>query len=99
MIRHLLFSCILLTITVFSAVPTNMSGLFRSGQVFITWDEVANGQKYIVYRSTSPITAGDLTTTNKRYEVGPGSSNNKMLKYLSSNVDGSNFPTLTPPAR
>ncbi|OGJ93751.1 MAG: hypothetical protein A2487_09320 [Candidatus Raymondbacteria bacterium RifOxyC12_full_50_8] len=101
MIQYFVLASILLTVTVFSAVPTNMSGFFRSGQVFLTWDEVTSGQKYIIYRSTSPITTGDLTTANKRFEVGPGSLNNKMLKYLSDSLSnltgGSNFPLLIPP--
>jgi len=44
------------TVSIFAIRPSNMNAFFRSGQVFITWDEVANGQKYVVYSSTAPIT-------------------------------------------
>jgi hypothetical protein len=67
------------TVNTYAVRPANMEAFFRSGQVFITWDEVTNGQKYIIYWSTSPITAGDLTTANYRYEVAQGSAGNKQL--------------------
>ncbi|OGJ86335.1 MAG: hypothetical protein A2268_01490 [Candidatus Raymondbacteria bacterium RifOxyA12_full_50_37] len=86
-----------LSASLFGATPTNMTGFFRSGQVFLTWDEVTNGQNYIIYRSTAPITAGDLTTANKRYEVAPNSSFNRVLAHLATNADRSDMQLLTPP--
>ncbi|OGJ90385.1 MAG: hypothetical protein A2268_10215 [Candidatus Raymondbacteria bacterium RifOxyA12_full_50_37] len=79
---------------VFAAVPSNLAVSFRSGQVFLTWDEVASGEKYIMYRSTSPITVADLTLENKRFEVAQGFAHNDILDHLSQI---STFSNLTPP--
>jgi len=77
----------------FSAQPANCAAFFRSGQVFITWDEVANGEKYIVYSNTAPITTENIASAVKRIERAQGSAGNKMLEYLG----GAAFSTLTPP--
>ncbi|OGJ87602.1 MAG: hypothetical protein A2268_04140 [Candidatus Raymondbacteria bacterium RifOxyA12_full_50_37] len=66
--------------TAFSATPTNITGFFRSGQVFLTWDEVTGGEKYCIYRTTAFITPAGLVDGNKVYEVIQGSSGNKVLK-------------------
>jgi len=74
----MVFACV----AAFAAVPTDMAGLFRSGQVFITWSEVTSGELYVIYRTTAPMTTGDLVQANKRYEVIQGSAGNKHLKML-----------------
>jgi len=81
------------TVSIFAIRPSNMNAFFRSGQVFITWDEVANGQKYVVYSSTAPITTENIASAVKRIERAQGSAGNKMLNYLG----GASFSTLNPP--
>ena len=87
---------VLVPAAAFSAVPANMDITFRAGQAFITWDEVTGGEKYIIYRSSSPISSGDLTSQNYRYEVLHGSANNKALDSLSHRVKTA-WMDLTPP--
>ncbi|OGJ88023.1 MAG: hypothetical protein A2487_04245 [Candidatus Raymondbacteria bacterium RifOxyC12_full_50_8] len=90
----MVFACV----AAFAAVPTDMAGLFRSGQVFITWSEVTSGELYVIYRTTAPMTTGDLVQANKRYEVIQGSAGNKHLKMLTLAQDiGSGWPSITPP--
>ena len=79
---------------VFSARPTNCTAFFRSGQVFITWNEVVNGQAYVIYSKTSPITAGDLIESNKRFQVAQNSAYNPvMAKELTLTDNGAQFST------
>jgi hypothetical protein len=88
---------IITTAWIFCATPANMNAVYRSGQVFITWDEVSNTDKYIIYKSSSAITSGDLTTANKRFEVMQGSAGNKIMALLSGSGHASNFENLQPP--
>ncbi|OGJ85879.1 MAG: hypothetical protein A2268_12485 [Candidatus Raymondbacteria bacterium RifOxyA12_full_50_37] len=83
-------ACILLVscFTIFSAVPGNLTALVRSGQTFLSWDEVAGGQKYVIYKKAGVITSTDLTITNKRYEVIQGSANSKYLSGGDTTVKG-----------
>jgi len=103
-ITHMKQTILLLLILVitmlsgYAETPTNTNAFFRSGQVFITWNEVVSAEKYIVYRSLSAFSAGDLTALNKRYEVPQGSANNKHLNSLVDYRPESNgFMALTPP--
>ncbi|MCA9061887.1 MAG: hypothetical protein KDA96_02480 [Planctomycetaceae bacterium] len=47
--------------------PTALQAIHRSGQTFLTWTEdlTVTGEKYHVYRSTSPITTANLGSAEK----------------------------------
>lgn len=56
-----LLVCIIISITLCSkaATVTNLSGSFRHGQVFLTWQNTTDStSRYKVYRSVTPITSG-----------------------------------------
>jgi len=93
-LSYLIFLVFSIMTLVSGAVPSNFDVFFRSGQAFLTWDEAAGGEKYIIYRSTSPMTTADLTLENKRFEVAQGSAHNDILDHLSQI---STFSNLTPP--
>ncbi|OGJ87348.1 MAG: hypothetical protein A2268_14430 [Candidatus Raymondbacteria bacterium RifOxyA12_full_50_37] len=85
---------LILQLTIFGAKPTNTTAFFRSGQVFLTWNEVTSGQKYVIYSSASPITAGDLITANIRHEVIQGSAGSKLLARTTTNNASNLHPTI-----
>lgn len=53
------------------AQPTNLRAFHRSGQTFLTWTESAalSGESYRIYRSAEPITAANLASATRLYEV------------------------------
>lgn len=56
--------------------PTSFQAVHRSGQTFLTWSERVDmtGERYRVYRHTSPITASNLGSARRLLEVREGSS-------------------------
>ena len=66
------------------AQPTNLKAFYRSGQTFITWQEIADTTvHYRIYRSATPITdPSTLTTVQRIAEVSAGTSLN-----LSASID------------
>lgn len=58
------------------AQPTALSAFHRSGQTFVTWAECGDlaRERYRIYRSGAPITAGSLGDATLLGEVGEGSA-------------------------
>jgi pimeloyl-ACP methyl ester carboxylesterase len=69
--------CLLIISRGLCTTPQNLTFNHRNGQTFLTWDDAANAEKYRVYRSTSAISASDLTAANRIAEIDSGSSENK----------------------
>ncbi|MDP3980196.1 MAG: DNRLRE domain-containing protein, partial [Chlamydiota bacterium] len=68
------------TITASPSLPgidqvTGLSAFFRSGQTFITWNEVSalSGESYRIYRHTAPITSGNISTLTPVAVISEGS--------------------------
>ncbi len=90
-LQALFFSLLIVCTIVFPETPANLTAMVRSGQVFLTWSEVTGANQYIIYSSTSPITAGYLTSGNVRIKVLQGSAGNKQLELYTG--AGSFFDT------
>jgi PKD repeat protein/poly(3-hydroxybutyrate) depolymerase len=63
--------------------PTGLQVRFHSGQSFITWTERGDlsGEHYRVYRHATPITAGNLGSATRLYEVAEGSGRFLCNRY------------------
>jgi len=70
--------------------PTNFQAFHRAGQTFLTWAERndLSGESYRIYRHTQPITAANLASATRLYEVWEGSADFHANRY---NDNG--FPT------
>ena len=68
--------------------PTNLQAIHRSGQTFLTWTERADflGESYRVYRHTTPITANNLATATRLYEVWEDSATIYANRYWDDNT-------------
>lgn len=53
------------------AQPTGLTTFRRSGQTFLTWNERTDlsGERYHVYRYTSPITAANLAQATRLADI------------------------------
>ncbi|OGJ88873.1 MAG: hypothetical protein A2268_09310 [Candidatus Raymondbacteria bacterium RifOxyA12_full_50_37] len=77
-----------LALSLFSAQPSDVTGFFREGQTFLTWEEdnSQTDEKYRVYRSISQIT--DISSADLVAEINEGSSVwREMHKNNGSPVD------------
>ena len=63
--------------------PTNVRAFHRSGQTFLTWNERADlsDESYRIYRHTAPITAANLASAMRLYEVWEGSADFHANRY------------------
>lgn len=83
------------------AAPQNLTAQFRSGQVFLSWDEDAGAAEYRVYRipDASP-SAAHLVAANLAVTVPKGFAANPILAELSlttGEFGASGWASLTPP--
>ena len=76
--------------------PTNCHAFHRSGQTFLTWTERADlaGEFYRVYRHTQPITAANLASATRLYEVWEGSADFHANRYDDSGFQARYFDRL-----
>ena len=63
--------------------PTNAHAFHRSGQTFLTWNELSNlsGESYRVYRHSLPIHAGNLSAATRICQVWEGSADFHANRY------------------
>lgn len=101
MMRSLILLVLSLLPTLASAAPQNISAAFRSGQVFLSWDEDAGAAEYRVYRiSGGAPTAAQLIQANFAVTVPKGFADNPVLANLSlptGEFGNSGWSSLTPP--
>jgi len=77
-----------------AAAPTDLKATFRSGQVFITWKEVAGAKEYLVYRDTRKLRAATLDAKHLVAKVPQGSSRNMGLEDIAK---GKKLKSTDPP--
>ncbi|MDB5103944.1 MAG: hypothetical protein JWP91_1633 [Fibrobacteres bacterium] len=75
---------IALALSGFADAPKNLTARFRSGQIFLTWDEDPEASGYKVYKIPGSLPSeADLTAGNMRVTVPKGFADNPILADLS----------------
>ncbi|OGJ91994.1 MAG: hypothetical protein A2487_15250 [Candidatus Raymondbacteria bacterium RifOxyC12_full_50_8] len=101
-VRKLFFLAIAiltLFLSISGYVPTNVTVVYHSGQVFLTWDKPLSAladTEYTIYCNTSPITQSDLIAANKRVVVPSDHASNPILNFLANDVT-SGWQSTQPP--
>ena len=69
------------TATTAAAPPAGLTGFFREGQTFLTWQEdiMLSGETYRIYRHTQPITSANLATATRLAELPEGTARFKEM--------------------
>lgn len=97
--KNFLIAVVLLCTNVCAQTVSNLHGFYRSGQVFLTWNKIADATAYYkVYRSTSAITtAGQLPSceylgyTNSKSSVNHNlTQHDGIVRYL--RIDSAGTP-------
>ena len=76
--------CLAVGAPVSQAAPSEAKAFFREGQTFLTWQEdaAANGEWYLVYASSNPITVENLDQAKRIAKIPEGSRKFQFLRNV-----------------